>query len=491
MNARLPGPGQKTFQGTLQIFIAESLIIPSGILVTAFLTHRLGPDGYGFFILVASVVASIEWAIGSMFARASIKLVSDAADGEKVGSFVMRVYFIVGLTATVFLWFLSPYLSRLFNEPRLISYLQLFALDIPLFTLARVHRNILIGVGRFQERATASAGRWLARLAFIVVLVECGFSIEGAILGSIGASLVELLIGRYYVRPPLLMPSGLRVRGFWAYGLPLMFFSVGMHFFQKLDLFALKVLGASVAEAGIYGAAQNIALLPGLLAVAFSPLVLSNLNRALRMGEEEAAKALGRHSMRLVIALFPFATLVAGSAQEIVVFIFGREYSSASSLVTILIFAALASLMISVGTAILTAAGRAIWTSLLSISLVGLAALGHLLVIPVWGAVGAALVTFSLASFGGLAVVLRVYFLWKVAPPLGTCLRSVFLSPLAYLASVVYPLTGILLVLKLSVMSFAVLLGFRLLREFNREEIYWLRSAIRNWTLSGGVPTRA
>src|SRR5262249_2644962 len=158
-----------------------------------------------------------------------------------------------------------------------------------------------------------SAGRWAARLLLIVALVEIGLSVSGAILGSIGASLVELGIGRFYVCPSLLRRSGFPARQLWGYAAPLFLFALTMRIFDKVDLFALKALGGTAAQAGFYGAAQNLSLMPGIFALSFSPLLLSSLSRLLRDGNDSLAREMSRNAMRGVIALLPFAGMTAGA----------------------------------------------------------------------------------------------------------------------------------------------------------------------------------
>ena len=51
-------PTREMLAGTLRVFLADMLILPSGVLTTAYLTRRLGPEGYGLFILAATVVTS-------------------------------------------------------------------------------------------------------------------------------------------------------------------------------------------------------------------------------------------------------------------------------------------------------------------------------------------------------------------------------------------------------------------------------------------------
>src|SRR6185295_16950037 len=87
----------------------------------------------------------------------------------------------------------------------------------------------------------------------------------------------------------------------------------------RMDLFALKALGATVEEAGLYGAAQNLSLFPALLSMPAAPLLLSSVSRALSMGNSGLANMMTRQAMRGVLLLFPLAAIIAGSAGELAV----------------------------------------------------------------------------------------------------------------------------------------------------------------------------
>jgi len=475
--------------GTIRIFLAEALYVPTGIIITAFLTHRLGPEGYGLFTLAAVLVAWVESSTTSVFARATVKFVGQAEDWRPVGGAVMRLHLVLSSATTILLCLLAAPIATLLNEPVLASYLRLFALDIPLFSLAHAYRNILVGIGDFRQRALTSAGRWITRLVLIVLLVELGFSVPGAILGSIGASLVELVIGRFYVRPPLFRRSDFPVKQLWVYAAPLLLFALSVRFYSKLDLFALKVLGGTATLAGIYGAAQNLTQLPNLFVISFAPLLLSTLSRALRAGEDLPAREMSRNAMRVVIGLLPLAGMMAGAAPEIVGLIFGPQYLPAAPLLAQLIFGAVALAMISVATAILTAAGKPGWTFALAGPLLPLAVAGHLLLIPRLGAIGASLVTTLVAGLGALAAVLAVYRVWQILPPAGTVLRSVLVCGFAYALAALWATPGLVLLLKLPVIVLAIPLAFALLGEFSNDEIAQARLMLR-WQMVRGQNLR-
>jgi O-antigen/teichoic acid export membrane protein len=269
---------------------------------------------------------------------------------------------------------------------------------------------------------------------------------------------------------------------------PLFLFALSMRICDKLDLLVLKVLGATAAQAGIYGAAQNLSLVPGIFALSFSPLLLSTLSRVLCAGDTCLAKATSRDAMRVVIGLLPFAGMTAGAAPEIVGLIFGPAFLPAAPLLALLIFAGVARVMISVTTAILTAAGKPGWTFALIGPLLPLTTAGYLLLIPRWDAIGAALVTSLFAGLGALAAVLAVYRIWRILPPAATLLRSTLLCGLAYTLAILWPTPGLLLLLKLPVIGLIVGLWFLLLGEFSAGEIAMVRSMFRWRTTSKQNP---
>jgi O-antigen/teichoic acid export membrane protein len=163
--------------------------------------------------------------------------------------------------------------------------------------------------------------------------------------------------------------------------------------------------------------------------------------------------------------------MIAGTAHEIVRFFFGTIFLPATQLLGVLIFGAVALVMISVAIAIVTAAGKPRWTVMLSGPLVPLAVIGHLVLIPRFGALGASMVTTLLAGLGAVAAVLAVHRLWQIAPPTMTLGRSVVVSSLAYTLGVLWPVAGFLVLLKLLVISSVVLVAFLMLGELTKSEL--------------------
>ncbi len=464
--------------GTLRVFVAEALVLPTGLVTVIFLTRRLGPDGYGLFTLSAAIVTWIAIGISALFSRASIKFISEAPDWRPVGTTVLRLHLAVSCLAAMVLFLLAEPVATLLKEPLLGNMLRLFAIDIPIFSLAKAYRNILTGVGKFRQRAVVSMGRWLSRLALIILLVEMGFSVPGAIMGSIGASLVELFISRLYIRPSFSNANPFPVKTLMTYALPLSLFALSTLFLNKMDLVMLKILGGTTAQAGIYAAAVNLAVVPGIFSLSFSPLLLSTLSNLLASGQEASARELARESLRGVFWLLPFAGMTAGAADEIVVAIFGNAYLPGAPLLALLIFSALAWLMISVCTGILTACGKPHWPVVLMAPAIPVAFVGHLLLIPRLGPLGASMITTFTSLTGALATLWAVFRLWRILPSATTFLRSSLMCGLAFLIAQWWPAAHLFLLIKIPAIMLTIIIFFLISRELSRDELAFAKSLV-------------
>lgn len=461
-------------RGTAAVLMAEALALPTGLLTAGVLTRALGPNDYGLLTLAATLVSWVEWTITSTLARPTIRFVSQADDPHGVGRTVVRLHAGLGISGLALTMILAEPVARSLGEPALAGYLRLFALDILVFVLAQAHRNVLIGLGRFTHRAWASAGRWVARLALIVALVHAGFGVAGAIWGSIGASIVELTIAQWYVRPG----SGARVRipvRLWVgYAAPIGLGAVMLRLFEKLDIVLLTGLGGTAADAGIYGAAQNLSTVPGLFALSFSPLILSSIGRARGAGDHEAALRSARFALRVTIAMAPFVALAIACAPELVLFVFGAPFGGAGPILAMLLGGAMGLLIISVATAIMTAFERPIWVPALTVPLIPVAIIAHVNVIPRFGAAGAAAVTTLTAAAAALCALLLLHGRWAMLPAATTWARAALTSVIVVLVAHTIPVAGAAVLGKLAGLSGLILVTYMLLGEVSRRELMGL-----------------
>jgi O-antigen/teichoic acid export membrane protein len=265
---------------------------------------------------------------------------------------------------------------------------------------------------------------------------------------------------------------------------PLFAAAIALRFFDRLDLFMLKALGASAATAGIYSAAQNLTIVPGLVALSVTTLLLSTLSRAIRLGDDAGARTLVHNAMRGVLLLFPFAGVAAGAATGLSVLIFGARFASTGPLLSVLIFGAIAVVVISVASALLTAAGKATWAMIAALPIVPLAVASHLVVIPRYGASGAAIVTLTAASVGAVLALVAVRRAWHLWPPPATVLRSGIATAVAIVVGTRWVTAGPMVFVELSVLSLALILLLVAMGELTPRERQFALSLLRRRPIS-------
>jgi O-antigen/teichoic acid export membrane protein len=474
--------------GVVLGFAAELVLLPTGLITAAVLTRALGPSGYGLFSVAATFITWLAFTTTTLLARAAVKFVSEADDWRPVATSVLRARLAVGIVAFLVVLLGAKAFARLLGAPELTPYLRVFAIDLLLFNLARAYRDVLTGRGRFREVAVVSLARWLARLALIVALVLLTGSIMGAVVGSVGATAVELLVARGFGRVPLRGRSPIAWKRMWQVAAPLVVYGAALQLFSKIDLFALSALHGASPDVGLYAAAQNLAVAPGLFALSLAPLLLATLARLRRTGADVDARRIARDALRVSFALVPLAALVAGTADEIVRVIFGAAFGGAGVLLAMLFAAGVALVVMSVAVSVVTAVDEQRVVSLLGACVLAGAIVGHLLLIPRFGAVGAALVTASASVIGGLASVALVHRLWGVRA-YGTLLRAALIAGPAYWLATLAPVAGVaVLVAKVVVVSAFILGGFVVLGELSADERRRVRDAWPRRRLAGAGP---
>ena len=459
--------------------MAEAISLPTGLITAAFLARRFGPSGYGIFTLTMAIVVWLEWTLASLLGRAAVKLVADAEDWRPVGAIVLRTYVVSGLVAFGVLFVAARPLASLMHEPSLIRHLRVLAFDIPLFMTTQAHQQVLVGTGAYARRATVAAWRWLSRMVLVLILVSAGLSIDGALAAIVGASVVELLVARRSVQPTLRGGSSEQSNMMWAYALPLFAAAVSLRLFDKLDLFVLKALGGSATLAGLYGAAQNLTIIPNLVALSVTTLLLSTLSRSLRAGDANGARALATNAIRGVFLLFPFAGVAAGAATAVSTMIYGAEFAETGPLVAVLIFAALMMVMIAVASAILIAAGQPRWAMIAALPVAPMALVGHLLVIPRFGARGATVVTLVVAGIGACLALAAVHRAWQVRAPWTTIARAAAATALTVFLGTRWETGGVLAIVELAVMSVVAVGSLIVLGELTRPELEGISAVAR------------
>ena len=483
--------------GTILVMAAEALAFPAGLIATILLTRHLPAADYGALALALAGTAWLEWTIVSLFSRAAWKLIAESDHWRAVATAVVRTYLAGSLPVSILVLVTADLVADALRLPLLAPVLRILAVEISLFVAVHAYRTVLIGRGLHRARAGVTAVRWIARALLIALGVLFDVSLTGIAVLIAGATAVELAVVWWHVRNAFRATDGtlpiaagtesLTVRGLVSYAAPLVVSAICLRLFDRVDIFALRMLGGSIESVAAYGVAQNLALGPGLFGSAFTPALIAAMSYRLARGDGDGARQLSADALRAGFLALPPILLVAGAAPQLITLLFGAAYAAAAPLFALLLVGAAGTLLMALAGGLLVAAGHLRLTVALTVPLLVVAIIAHLLVIPHLGAIGAATVTAGAAIAGAIASCVVAARVLRIAVPLATLLRGVVLGGAAGWIAARLPMNGIVMLAGLAGLAMVLVALICVAGELGADE----RARLRHWTRSLRRPATA
>ncbi len=441
---------RRFFSDAAKIFIGASLALPTGIVTSGILTRFLGANLYGSFSVATSIIVFIELISSQLFTRTTVKFVAEADDWAHVAGVQAWAQLRVSLLITASLFLTAPLFESALNSPDLALYVRLLAFDIPIAALASHQGATLVGRGSAGSRGTVIASRWISRMIFIILFVSVfQWSITGAILAILAASYVEFFVGRRLVRAPLLR-FGRSPTNTHGYMLPTLLHTSGIELFRRVDLLVVESNSQSGVDAGFYAAAQNLTFSLVLIQVALAPGLLANLAHLIRAGNREAARSRVALVNRFVLCLIPLAAVIAGCSTVIARLIYGQTFTPAGILLAPLAVGTIGVIMINVQASIFLADSKPHWAFGIGVPLMPIALISWITLVPIGGALIAALIFAALAWVGGIVFMIANLRLWSLPFPSATLIRCLLISIPAYWLTTQLPFEGIFVAVTLT-----------------------------------------
>jgi O-antigen/teichoic acid export membrane protein len=357
---------------------------------------------------------------------------------------------------------------------------RIAVLDIPFFGLYRVVVHILNGRRDFRTTGKVTCAYALTRTLGIILLVVTGsLSIEGALLVNVIASMVGLLLLLPRTGPLAFQPTLSERTQIMALALPILLSDVGIQCLLGVDLWLLSAFSTPLdAEIrGAYVAALSLARVPNLLTFVLASVLVPSIARALSTGDRDGAIRLVLGTTRLLtVLLLPCGALIVVNAGELMALFFSESYRPGGRYLALLILAqglgftflgALQAILIGTGDAAI-AARRILIGLAVAVAL-------NLILIPLYGATGAAVAAILSFAFTVLLVAELVRRRMGVLLETRRALLALMASVLIAVAGWLIPATGLMVLLELAVLGIAYLgLGW-ILKLFDGSDIALLR----------------
>lgn len=377
-----------------------------GYLTQIMIARSLGETAYGRFVLGFTVFTVVAMVAEVGLPQGLVRFVAvfrGAGDERRVkGTIALAVLAGVISSATLAAGLVlvsRPLALYLFHDAGMGGVLTAFSALLPWTTLTTMVVSSFQGLKALKLKALVrEILEPLLRAVLVVACLALGGKVLGVVVSYAAASLLTLLVatlllGRVF--PPAFAPgvkAAYEPRLLFGFSWPLLFVYAMGNVFSVSDSLLVGVLRGP-ADVGAYSAAQRTALCCSFVLTSFisilAPLGADHYHQGRSVELEDLFKTVSRWSLTLTL---PIGLLLVAFAPTLLG-LFGKDFARGSGALTVLSVGwMLHSFGGSAGT-ILTMSGR---SKLHMVNFVGLIVCGvaaSVILIPMWGLVGAATAT--------------------------------------------------------------------------------------------------
>jgi O-antigen/teichoic acid export membrane protein len=436
-------------RGTIQTVLSRGCYFAFGYLAMIILVRGLGPVDYGVYGLIMSVLLWIEQT--SRFTISPAVAILVAGDGDKpttVEQTALFMNFFLFLLLFVLLWFAAPLLADLFDLHGGTRLFRIAALDLPFFGIYVIYRGVLQGHQQFLPISIADVIYSLTKLAGILLLLTLWLSVPSVLIVNALASIAGMLFLLPRISVNMVAPVYDSIRRLARIALPLGIYMLTLQGFGYLDLWCLKVLNPSddPTTLGLYVAARNVAFVPSFIFVGVSEVILPTLSGAVKKNEVLLSQHYVRGAVRFLwTTVLPVTVLFMLTARELMSLLYSSTFERGGIYLAVLVITALLFALIALLTSVLNVRGETRVCVGMMIALIVIALAINTLLIPTYGALGAAY-SMAFASFLGVLVFgVLVHRQFGPLMKFHTFLRTVVAALLMAVLVCQFNVTGLLL----------------------------------------------
>ena len=467
------------WRGTILMMIGQALAMLSGYGIQVFLARHLGPEQYGNFGVVQSILMIIELSVVAGVPNALKRFVGESPE-KAWGLHRFLLKWQIGLSFFLFAlaYVLAPFIARILNDESLVFILRWAIIDIVFFAIYWYYNGFLTGQRKFAKQTLSVAAYTVSKFILVVVLVSAGYGLVGAFVANFLASICGLAAGMFLFKIEK-GPADISRMGFLKFIIPSIVYSIGVNLFFYIDLWFVKFYESGQAV-GFYAVAGALARIPYFFSTALAGAIIPTLAFAVAKGADDDCATIIRQALRnVLLILCPMTLFVATETGTLIQFLFGAEYLQAAEILQIL-FAGMALLtLFSIMNAINIAKSGMLGCGIIVAGLVFVDAAANWLLVPEMGVIGGALATTLTMILGLVISSLFVFKQFEVFMEMRSIARILAVSLVLFAISwqIVAP-DFWLMVLKVSLLLVAYVVLLRISGEITADEVRMIKGRL-------------
>ncbi len=426
------------------------------VAIIAVLSWQLGAASLGRYAQAYALLTVLVAVAGLPFSAGASRFVAMHLTNSDDGAVRGTARLAVGGTLVCSVLLAAPLFAfadvvahHVFHDAGLVTPLRLVAVALPAAALTEAALVITVGFRRMRARAAIKLVlEPVLRLGLTTGLVLVGVGLNGAMVALVASSTVAALLAlralRRHLRPltgvPRYEPRALIA--FSAVSGTAWLATTGLVWADTLILGALS----SSADVGVYTVATKIVVLATFampaVTQAFSPRITDLYERGLDAELRHAYYVVT--GWNLVLSLPAFALLLAFPAELLSLFGPGFSSTTAVTVTMVLVVGQIVHVATGPGGMMLTMSGRPAWNLVDNSVTLALNVALNLVLIPLYGILGAAVAWAVSLTVGNAARLVQVWLLMRMGPFAPAQLRTVLATAVAGSTALVatHPFSG-------------------------------------------------
>jgi stage V sporulation protein B len=420
---------------TLYMILAQALSIVAAAAVHVGMGRILGPEPYGEFGVIMSLLTVLEVFLARGIRDAVTKYTAEfperSAAIQKQALAIAAVF--GGVVFLLYLLLARP-IALAFHNVNLTRPLLISALIVPFIAIYSVFIGHLSGKREFGKRALAMNAQSLGKVAGVYILALLGFGLQGAVSGYVISYGLALAVAFLYSRERGPQAAAFPASNLVVFAIPVVIFSILLALLMNMDIFFVRSLLRDAEAAGFYTSALALTRAPYFVFYAFAITLLPIISQLTSSDRfDEASRYVNKSLRYLLILLVPLAFFTSSLSGPILELVYSSRYLPAARPLAILIFGLMFLTFFSVLVAVINGSGRPKTSMILACAVLPLDLVLNLVLVPRLGLSGAATAT-TVSSLAGMIAAGLV-----VQKEFGTLMRAasflrILLSSLIFVA---------------------------------------------------------
>ena len=466
--------------GTIYLMISGVMFSASNYLIHIFLARFLGAETYGLFGVLMSLYLINRAFLNTGITRSTSKFLAESKDYfAAIFSKAVKLQLMLAIIFALIYIVFSKQIAAILGDSSLVVYIKYLGLIvIPLSILSLYLNGFYNGLRLFKLQGIIRIIYSVLRLIFTISLVLLGFGLFGALTGYAIAIIVALVLAHSLLPRRKFVKDFAMKRVFW-FAIPLTISALAFSLVKNVNVLFIKSMLGDNILVGLYTAAATISNIPYVIFLAIPLTLIPSISMAVAKNNMGLARRYVRLSLRyLILLIFPITAVLASTGSEIITLLFSESYRAAGPVFEILIVSSTLLTIFTTLSAILVGKGHPKIETKMMITLLVFLTVGNVLLIPIFGIIGAAYAFLLAISVSVIIAGWWVYKYFDVLISLKSLMRITFISLIVYFVGYYWHFSGFLLLINYAVLFTIYVTLLFISGEINHEDLKFFKKII-------------